>query len=740
MQLYEELPFLTALFVCGFLGYMFVELVKWRAVARAKHMQKLEGLCEPDLPCTNAGTTVTMNPSDPAAYEETMKQPIHQQPNPRKRRQRNKKVARQACKAIHPVATRDEPPVSGDVNVDSSEGTAAAVNSDVQRLAENTPTVGTVVADKPLPSEMLAETAAGALAHGNAPTAAAGGECMTVNIDDAEADDEAEAEAQFVTNVQEASADDHEQPQVERVCQQLVLNPDQERRIQGDDMEKPEEVMANDESALGQQVEGQEEEEEEEEKNEPLLWESNGSVLGVVISVAGESAGHVFLLVTLIMNLQACKDTFMLCNQKDTPTLNNYGEVLLCHYTKGFVFCFPAMATGFLLLLCGRNLLQMRLYYGILKAGGVLSFGENTAFRDPFFLATFGAFCHFVGYTILHIIVLNRASPETFEVKGSFLEAAGTSTMIANNTDSSSMPLTSMGAETLTMLAVKGAKMLMMLMVGGRPRWKHGAGGSADKLGAAMVFEKYLETFMVLVATFLETTLLIIFFYFAYDITQVLVPMSEYLDSYKGDKENQRRRLHALKDSAAKEIFEHSPQIIAVADGDIHEVYEGIVERYLHERHCGKKSASPSPISIPSPEEPMDLQASMMERFNSLDLDLADIGRIGLLKALWPAELLMRRDIRGTDPKAFRWVWFIYSLFAIAWLCQVVLILLAQACWVLNRLLNKEFEQLIPLSIIMLHTTVMVIVMRVFVMSLAPLYYTEPLYFKEELKRSGQVS
>eukprot|EP00419_Tripos_fusus_P023831 CAMPEP_0172706532 /NCGR_PEP_ID=MMETSP1074-20121228/46126_1 /TAXON_ID=2916 /ORGANISM="Ceratium fusus, Strain PA161109" /LENGTH=75 /DNA_ID=CAMNT_0013529131 /DNA_START=53 /DNA_END=277 /DNA_ORIENTATION=- len=75
MQLYEELPILVAMFACGFLGYMFVELVKWRAVARAKHMQKLEGLREADLPCTDAGTTVTMHPSDAAAYEETMKQP-----------------------------------------------------------------------------------------------------------------------------------------------------------------------------------------------------------------------------------------------------------------------------------------------------------------------------------------------------------------------------------------------------------------------------------------------------------------------------------------------------------------------------------------------------------------------------------------------------------------------------------------------------------------------------------------
>lgn len=249
MQLFAELPDLVAMFLCGFVGYMSVEWVKRRVAANARHRQKLEGLCE---------TKATMNPLDLATCEEeTMEQPDQKQPNPRTQRLRSKKAARKACKAIHPVAAHEEPPCAGNFNMDSSGANTTAVNFDAHHLAKNMPAAGTSVTEKPPPLVMVTEMARGSLQeNANAPAddgSAAGWECMTVNIDDAEADDEAEAEAVFATNMKEAGADDHKRPQgwcadAERACQQAVLNREPKPQIQGDGMEETEQLMAHDKS------------------------------------------------------------------------------------------------------------------------------------------------------------------------------------------------------------------------------------------------------------------------------------------------------------------------------------------------------------------------------------------------------------------------------------------------------------------------------------------------------------
>jgi len=468
-----------------------------------------------------------------------------------------------------------------------------------------------------------------------------------------------------------------------------------------------------------------EEDDEEEQKVPPLDWESNGTVFNLCISTASGAAGHVFLLVTLVANLQACKDTFMLCNQQDTPGLRNYGEVLLCHYTKGFVFCFPAMATAVLLLLFGRNLLQQRLYYGFLKAGGVLSFSENTPWKDPLFVAMLFAFCHSIGYTVLHVIVLKRSDHFKDDMQDFLLDSSGASAIAANHTALSSTAPTDIGASSYTTLAVEGAKMLMMLLLGGpklgvKPSGVTRSSQSSQMEGGAMGFEGYLETFMVLVATFLETTLLCIFFYCAYDITSTLVPMSEYLDSYEVREDVVRDRLYSFKDTVAKETFEHSPQIISSVDGDIHGVYTKIVEKSVHERSQSTK---------PSPEEPLEEPLEPIQRQLSLteQMQPSRLGSVGLIRSLWPAELLMRRDIKGKDPKTFRRVWLVYSVLSMFWLLQVFLVLVAQGCWATMRLLNKEIEQVVPISIIMLHGVCVVMAMFVFAESLSPLAFTESL-------------
>merc|ERR1712107_239565 len=159
---------------------------------------------------------------------------------------RAKKPARKARKVIHPNAVHDEPRVACKFKMGNSGRTAAAVNLDIHRSTGNMLTVCTSVAEKPSPLVMLAEMDAGSVEeHGKAPmddVRASELECMTADIDDAEADDEADDEAEagvaFATKSQETNADDHRQPQdwcadAERVSQQFVLNLEQEPQIQG---------------------------------------------------------------------------------------------------------------------------------------------------------------------------------------------------------------------------------------------------------------------------------------------------------------------------------------------------------------------------------------------------------------------------------------------------------------------------------------------------------------------------
>lgn len=455
-----------------------------------------------------------------------------------------------------------------------------------------------------------------------------------------------------------------------------------------------------------------------------LDWEGNGNVLNLCIDVASEAWTKVILLVTLVASLEAAKPSFMMCNREDTPALANYGEVLLCHYTKGFVFSFPAMATSVMLLLFGRDLLQKRFYYGLLKAGGVMSFSDNTAHKDPFFLAMCLDFCHCIGYTLFHLMVLRREGQESNLMRGFVPEASGTSTMPPNSTPSSDTSSTAAALVTLaTTLLVKGA---MMLLVGG-PKLG-GLKGGTGQGQTMLMLRKYLETIMVLVATFLETFLLIIFMYFAYDITGTLVPMSEYLDSYEESEENPMEYLHSFRDGIAKSILEHSPQIISNADGDIRKVYALIVENYLLHRKSFRNQLSlqTSPAgsghASPRPEEPSSAREKVV----------AVLTNIGLIRSLWPAKLLLRRDIRGRDPKTFRRVWLVYAVLSIVWLLQNTVLLLAQAGWVVMRLWNKELEQLIPLSVILLHVAGVAITIAVFCESLAPLASTKALSVSDD--------
>jgi len=229
MQLFAEVAEVLAMMLCGLLGYMSVQWLKRR------DNEKLEGLCGTKTTCSAAETS----PSDTAACKENIKQSSHQQADPRTERLRNKKISRKTRKSIHPFC---------DFSLDSSEGNTT-VNLDVQCL----------------PSVMLAETCTGFAHEQNSANAedlsAAGWECATMNMDDVEADDEAEAEAAVATT----GADNHEGA---CLCWQSGWSFEQERQFQMTSVNGSQRLMAHDMPEVGQYVEDEGETREDSKKEE----------------------------------------------------------------------------------------------------------------------------------------------------------------------------------------------------------------------------------------------------------------------------------------------------------------------------------------------------------------------------------------------------------------------------------------------------------------------------------------
>jgi len=443
-------------------------------------------------------------------------------------------------------------------------------------------------------------------------------------------------------------------------------------------------------------------------KDEPKDWEERGTVLSLLLEVANVAFSRVFLLLTLVGSLQAASDSFMRCSREETPALKHYGEELICHYTKAFIFTFPAMATTVLVLLCGRDLLQKRLYYGILKNGGVITFSENTPYKDPMIMAMLVDFLHCVAYTIFHLMILHREGHmHDLQQEGFIPETHTTEAPKASGLEDAA-------AFLLAAFRAGGPK-LGGAKTGGRTRVN--PFGQDNELG------EYMQTVMFLVATFMETVLLLIFIWYAYDITASLVPMSKYLDGYEDLEEEEHRfaipRLHTFKDMVAKRILEDSLHIIPTVDGDLDKLYKRVVTKYTAHKHEIRGKGHDIMQTAPSVKD------QSPRRF--VWTTLQHLSSIGLSRSLWPADLLLRREVQGHDTKTFRRAWVVYASLAMLALASVFFIIGGEMLRELVLLGSRDWEQLVPLSIMFVHILIVCVAIWSFVESVAPLAFSRQL-------------
>merc|ERR1719453_1562 len=214
----------------------------------------------------------------------------------------------------------------------------------------------------------------------------------------------------------------------------------------------------------------------------------------------------------------------------------SFQSACFCAYTKAFIRGFAPLALTAMCLIVGRDLLQKRTYYSVLKHRGVLEFAANNPFKDPVFLAVLISYLHL----ILHLLFIVWAT-------GFF----------SSNSSAKFMQHSSEGED------ITGGDVKNMV---------------DDAFAFRLIVE--LVSFIVLPAT-----LFIIFFFTAYDIEATLVPLSQYVhDARDAGEGAELSQLEIMEDCWVKEVLDaKAPDILGAVDEHENEFKE-LLNEYNSQR------------------------------------------------------------------------------------------------------------------------------------------------------------
>lgn len=140
-----------------------------------------------------------------------------------------------------------------------------------------------------------------------------------------------------------------------------------------------------------------------------FAWEKHAEPRSLLFHMAVSFGKQLAALLLLFWQLVHQKSLLMTC---DARIVGWY--VYPCEYTKTFVRCFPLLAASVVLLVGNRNMLQQRLYYGLLKRGGLLDFKNTNAWRDPLFFILLVCFFHGVCHFVLDCMVKDGSPLENY--------------------------------------------------------------------------------------------------------------------------------------------------------------------------------------------------------------------------------------------------------------------------------------------------------------------------------------
>lgn len=157
-----------------------------------------------------------------------------------------------------------------------------------------------------------------------------------------------------------------------------------------------------------------------------LGWEWRGNAWGLILDDGVAAAWYFFLLLVILFGVWGDKRWQTPCplvlddspsarekNAKPSATMS----VGVCEYTKAYILCFPEIGLAVLLCLVGRNLIQKRFYYGLLKRGGVMNYCGSEPKKDPLVWALLWCYCHILLFLVL--VIFNGIEPPDFGSGGS---------------------------------------------------------------------------------------------------------------------------------------------------------------------------------------------------------------------------------------------------------------------------------------------------------------------------------
>jgi len=282
---------------------------------------------------------------------------------------------------------------------------------------------------------------------------------------------------------------------------------------------------------------------EQKEEDKPRKeWEKRGDILALCVSVAmilwfqsvplATMFGHAWYAIE--------NDSWFHCE-----TGGHYGlsfvDACICAYSQGVTCCFAPLSFCIMIIFVGRELLQKRLYYGLLKNKGVLQFATNDPLTDPLGIAVFVLYVHVILYFLFIVYATDLFGQDT------------TSHLLQHASETSG----------------KG--------------FGHGdfikGNGDFDPNDGSFKLVAELFAFYILPAT-----LFIVFFYCGYDIEMTLVPLSQYVhDAHDAGEEDQLSQLKVLDDAQCNRIvLENAGEILAGA-GSHEEEYDHLQLWYQKE-------------------------------------------------------------------------------------------------------------------------------------------------------------
>lgn len=108
-------------------------------------------------------------------------------------------------------------------------------------------------------------------------------------------------------------------------------------------------------------------------------WEERAKTMKLLQSCTLGVGRKIVALALLALTFSAKHDLLVRCNVENNPMFGKY----VCQLCKSHLRAFPRLATAASLFLGMRRILQKRIYFGLLKHGGLLHFTQKKIWRDP---------------------------------------------------------------------------------------------------------------------------------------------------------------------------------------------------------------------------------------------------------------------------------------------------------------------------------------------------------------------